>query len=74
MFSLFFHNYLDEYLPTNSSFFVFVFFVNYNIYLYFTTIFELLKGQSNEIFDPHVFSSFEPAWATDQWVNIFVFG
>ena len=28
-------------------------------------------GQSNEIFDPHFFSSFEPAWATDQWVNTF---
>ena len=30
-----------------------------------------LKGQSNEIFDPQFFSSFEPAWATDQWVKIF---
>ena len=28
-----------------------------------------LKGQSNEIFDPQFFSSFEPAWATDQWVK-----
>ena len=27
------------------------------------------KGQSNEIFDPQYFSSFEPAWATDQWVK-----
>ena len=24
-----------------------------------------LKGQSNEIFDPQFFLSFEPAWATD---------
>ena len=32
-----------------------------------------LKGQSNEIFDPHFFSSFEPVWATDQWVKIFLF-
>ena len=30
-----------------------------------------LKGQSNEIFDLQFFSSFEPAWATDQWVKIF---
>ena len=29
----------------------------------------ILKGQSNEIFDPQYFSSFEPAWATDQWVK-----
>ena len=29
------------------------------------------KGQSNEIFDPQYFSSFEPAWATDQWVKYF---
>ena len=32
-----------------------------------------LKGQSNEIFDPQFFSSFEPTWATDQWVKIFCF-
>ena len=25
----------------------------------------VLKGQSNEIFDPQFFLSFEPAWATD---------
>ena len=31
-----------------------------------------LKGQSNEIFDLQFFSSFEPAWATDQWVKIFL--
>ena len=31
----------------------------------------LVKGQSNEIFDLQFFSSFEPAWATDQWVKIF---
>ena len=30
-----------------------------------------VKRQSNEIFDPHLFSSFEPAGATDQWVQIF---
>ena len=30
-----------------------------------------LKGQSNEIFDLQFFSTFEPAWATDQWVKIF---
>ena len=30
-----------------------------------------LKGQSNEIFDLQCFSSFEPAWVTDQWVKIF---
>ena len=30
-----------------------------------------LKEQSNEIFDPQFFSSFEPVWATDQWVKIF---
>ena len=29
-----------------------------------------LKRQSNEIFDLHFVSSFEPAWATDQWVKI----
>ena len=28
-----------------------------------------LKGQSNQIFDLQFFSSFEPAWATDQWVK-----
>ena len=32
-----------------------------------------LKGQSNEILDTQFFSSFEPAWATDQWVNIVSF-
>ena len=32
-----------------------------------------LKGQSNEIFDTQFFSSFEPAWATDQWVKIVLF-
>ena len=31
-----------------------------------------LKGQSNEIFDSQFFSSLEPAWATDQWVKIFL--
>ena len=31
-----------------------------------------LKGQSNEIFDQKFFSSFELAWATDQWVKIFL--
>ena len=29
----------------------------------------LLKGQSNQNFDLQFFSSFEPAWATDQWVK-----
>ena len=29
-----------------------------------------LKGQSNEIFDPQFFLSFEPPWATDQRVKI----
>ena len=29
-----------------------------------------MLGPSKEIFDPHFFSSFEPAWATDQWVKI----
>ena len=33
----------------------------------------VLKGQSNEIFDPQLFSSFKPAWATDQWVKIVSF-
>ena len=33
--------------------------------------FTLLKEQSNEIFDPQFFSSFELVWATDQWVKIF---
>ena len=33
--------------------------------------FPCLKGQSNEIFDLLFFSSFQPAWATDQWVKIF---
>ena len=32
---------------------------------------DVLKGQSNEIFDPVFFSPFEPAWSTDQWVKIF---
>ena len=27
------------------------------------------QGQSNEIFDPHLFTPFEPAWATDQRVS-----
>ena len=31
-----------------------------------------LKGQSNEIFDPQFFSSFEPVWVTNQWVKIFL--
>ena len=31
----------------------------------------LLKGQSNEIFDPQFFSSFKLVWATDQGVKIF---
>ena len=31
-----------------------------------------LKGQSNEIFYLQFFSSFKPAWATDQWVEIFL--
>ena len=34
-------------------------------------IVNFLKGQSNEIFDLLFFSSFQPAWATDQWVKIF---
>ena len=29
----------------------------------------LLKGHSNEIFYLNFFSSFEPVWATDQWVE-----
>ena len=33
----------------------------------------LLKGQSNEIFDPQFYLSFEPAWATDLWVKIVSF-
>ena len=32
-----------------------------------------LKGQSNEIFEPQFFSSFEPAWATDQCIKIVSF-
>ena len=32
-----------------------------------------MQGQSNEIFDPQFFSSFKPAWATDQWVKIVQF-
>ena len=32
-----------------------------------------LKGQSNEIFDLHFFSSFKPVCATDQLVEIFSF-
>ena len=35
-----------------------------------STQFSPLKGQSNEIFDPQFFASFEPAWATDQWDKI----
>ena len=35
-----------------------------------TLPFEILKGQSNEIFDLQYFSTFEPAWATDYWVKI----
>ena len=31
----------------------------------------VLKGQSNEIFDPQFYSSFEPAWATDQCIQMF---
>ena len=30
-----------------------------------------LKGKSNQIFDSQFFSSFKPAWATDQWISIF---
>ena len=30
-----------------------------------------LKGHSNEIFEHNFFSSFEPVWASDQWVKIF---
>ena len=30
----------------------------------------VLKGQSNEIFDLQFFSYFEPVWATDQWGKI----
>ena len=30
-----------------------------------------LKGQFNEILDLQFLSSFEPAWATDQWIKIF---
>ena len=29
------------------------------------------KGQSNEIFDLQIFSSFKPAWATGQWFKLF---
>ena len=32
-----------------------------------------LKRQSYEIFDLQFFSSFKPAWTTDQWVKIFSF-
>ena len=32
-----------------------------------------LKGQYNEIFNRQFFSSFEPAWATDQWSKIVSF-
>ena len=35
-----------------------------------STQFSPLKGQSNEIFYPQFFASFEPAWATDQWDKI----
>ena len=35
--------------------------------------FSPLKGQSNEIFDTQFFSSFQPAWATYQWVKIISF-
>ena len=38
---------------------------------HFTFIFVTVMGQSNKIFDLHFFSSFEPAWVTDQWVKIF---
>ena len=31
----------------------------------------ILKEQSNDIFDPQIFSSVEPVWATDQLVKIF---
>ena len=30
-----------------------------------------LKGQSSKIFDLQFFSSFGPAWVTDQWVKVF---
>ena len=33
----------------------------------------LLKEQSDEIFDPQFYLSFEPAWATDLWVKIVSF-
>ena len=32
----------------------------------------ILEGQSNEIFDLQFFSYFEQAWATYQWVKIFL--
>ena len=40
-------------------------------YSRFFFLHQCLKGQSNEIFDLLFFSSFQPAWGTDQWVKIF---
>ena len=42
-----------------------------NIYKFVYVGSVTLKGQSNEIFDLQLFSSFEPAWATEQWLKIF---
>ena len=57
-------------IKNSSSFFLWFFgFHKYSVDKKKSSIIEL-KGQSNEIFDPH-FSSFEPAQATDQWVKIF---
>ena len=33
---------------------------------------DFLKGQSNEIFELQFVSSFKPAWASDQWVKLFL--
>ena len=45
--------------------------LNITTFEYFKIV--VLKGQSNEIYDLQLFSSFEPAWATDQWVKIVSF-
>ena len=42
-----------------------------NIYKFVYVGSVTLKGQSNEIFDLQIFSSFEPTWAIDQWPNGF---
>ena len=43
----------------------------YFVLLYMCYKLLFLKGQSNEIFDLQFFSTFEPAWITDQWLKIF---